>query len=527
MRYKNFENEPPPMIQNAQMIRPNLGMQLPEFGFGNQGGIQGALQPLRGYISQQLQQKTNEEIGPFIEEVAGNAQETFDIEPGGGYNKMLHGGLQPMWDLSRQQGGGLQSLFQPAQNTAVVNENNYNRAVPMAQGGSVPRQTMIEEQPHMLAYIDPQEEMMLRSMGGTGQPGPGGVPVYAREDGPGSENFGSEAKQFQDRQEEEQRQNDADDRAAMAARLEKFKEQTLQGKLNAPNAPVPDATGTQRQIDARREARRKTGIQNLIMDGYVQDGDGFTRDNTVLSPKDNKAYMINQAKRYYADPYKRPKAGFFSNLIKGSMPGQIFSGIFNQSGIMNDKLQQQGNYSADGGFGIGSFLNKITNTSPVNQVAIRDQMGKVIGVVGFNEKGTPVSHTGKLSGYMDAYESEGKGTISQGQLVDFGQDNAFGLALGPNSGTADDGSDDTPVSPTSPVTCPDGYIFDSETNACVAVEETVEETTEEEPIVVDPNVSVPTEYPLFNQGGVASLNDVARNMSRGPRGIAGYQGFMR
>ena len=263
------------------------------------------------------------------------------------------------------------------------------------------------------------------------------------------------------------------------------------------------------------------------MDGYVQDGDGFTRDNTVLSPKDNKAYMINQAKRYYADPYKRPKAGFFSNLIKGSMPGQIFSGIFNQSGIMNDKLQQQGNYSADGGFGIGSFLNKITNTSPVNQVAIRDQMGKVIGVVGFNEKGTPVSHTGKLSGYMDAYESEGKGTISQGQLVDFGQDNAFGLALGPNSGTADDGSDDTPVSPTSPVTCPDGYIFDSETNACVAVEETVEETTEEEPIVVDPNVSVPTEYPLFNQGGVASLNDVARNMSRGPRGIAGYQGFMR
>ena len=46
------------------------------------------------------------------------------------------------------------------------------------QGGSVPRQTMIEDQPHMLAYINPQEEMMLRRMGGTGQPGPGGVPAY-------------------------------------------------------------------------------------------------------------------------------------------------------------------------------------------------------------------------------------------------------------------------------------------------------------------------------------------------------------
>ena len=357
------------------------------------------------------------------------------------------------------------------------NQNN-NRAVPMANGGYV------------------------YSGGFERGRGDSNVPIM-------DENM----LDFQKQQEEQQRQNDADDRAA------KFAEQTLQGKLNAPNAPVPDATGTQRQIDARREARRKTGIQSLMMN---------TPDpETGVTPNQRKNFLTNQTSRFYDNPIDRPKSGFFSNLIKGSLPGQIFSGIFNQSGIMNDKLQQQGNYSADGGFGIGSLLNKMTNTSPVNQVAIRDQMGKVIGVVGFNEKGTPVSHTGKLSGYMDAYESEGKGTINQGQLVDFGQDNAFGLALGPNSGTADDGPDDTLVSPTAPVTCPDGYVFDSITNACVAVEETVEETTEEEPIVVDPNVSVETEYPLFNQGGVASLNDVARNMSRGPRGIAGYQGFMR
>jgi len=401
----------------------------------------------------------------------------------------------------------------------------------MAQGGSVPRQTMIQEQPHMLAYIDPQEEMMLRSMGGTGQPGPGGVPAYARTDGPGSANFGAEVRIQNEinRQEEEQRRNDADDRAA------KFREQTLQGKLNAQVAREK-ATGTQKQVDARREARKKTGIQSLIMDGYVQDGDGFTKDNTVLSPKANKSYMVNQAKRYYADPYKRPKTGFFSNLVKSSMPYQIFNGIFNQSGIMKDKLQQQGNYSADGGFGIGSLLNKMTNTSPVNQVAIRDQMGRVIGVVGFNEKGTPVSHTGKLSGYMDAYESEGKGTINQGQLVDFGQDNEFGLALGSGNLLDNEPDDNTPGNPRS--FCPEGFVYDKSVDACVPItttadtieettEEEEEETTEEEPIVVDPNVSVPTEYPLFNQGGVASLNDVARNMSRGPRGIAGYQGFMR
>jgi len=42
----------------------------------------------------------------------------------------------------------------------------------------VPRQTMIANQPHMLAYINPQEEQMLRNAGGAGMPGPDGIPAY-------------------------------------------------------------------------------------------------------------------------------------------------------------------------------------------------------------------------------------------------------------------------------------------------------------------------------------------------------------
>jgi hypothetical protein len=41
-----------------------------------------------------------------------------------------------------------------------------------------PRQTIIRDQPHMLAYINPQEEQMLRDMGGSGLPGPEGIPAY-------------------------------------------------------------------------------------------------------------------------------------------------------------------------------------------------------------------------------------------------------------------------------------------------------------------------------------------------------------
>ena len=43
---------------------------------------------------------------------------------------------------------------------------------------NVPRQTVIADQPHMLAYINPQEEQMLRDMGGAGLPGPDGIPSY-------------------------------------------------------------------------------------------------------------------------------------------------------------------------------------------------------------------------------------------------------------------------------------------------------------------------------------------------------------
>jgi len=48
----------------------------------------------------------------------------------------------------------------------------------MMGGGAVPRSTMIGREPHRLAYINPGEEMMLRASGGTGEPGPMGVPAF-------------------------------------------------------------------------------------------------------------------------------------------------------------------------------------------------------------------------------------------------------------------------------------------------------------------------------------------------------------
>lgn len=47
-----------------------------------------------------------------------------------------------------------------------------------AGGGSVPRATQIAGQPHMLSYITPGEAQVLKSLGGAGAPGPGGIPSF-------------------------------------------------------------------------------------------------------------------------------------------------------------------------------------------------------------------------------------------------------------------------------------------------------------------------------------------------------------
>jgi len=49
----------------------------------------------------------------------------------------------------------------------------------MEQGiASIPRQTVIRDQPHMLAYSTPAEAMLLKQNGGSGLPSHGGVPEF-------------------------------------------------------------------------------------------------------------------------------------------------------------------------------------------------------------------------------------------------------------------------------------------------------------------------------------------------------------
>ena len=53
-----------------------------------------------------------------------------------------------------------------------------------------PRRVDIRGQDHLLAYITPDEAALLKARGGSGEPGPMGIPQYGYGDNDGSEGFG-------------------------------------------------------------------------------------------------------------------------------------------------------------------------------------------------------------------------------------------------------------------------------------------------------------------------------------------------
>lgn len=84
--------------------------------------------------------------------------------------------------LSAPTYGTMYSGINPV-DTGGVDLYDYGSSVQeMREGGAVPRQTMIGDDPHMLAYINPEEAQLLKDLGGTGEPGPGGIPAYRPSD---------------------------------------------------------------------------------------------------------------------------------------------------------------------------------------------------------------------------------------------------------------------------------------------------------------------------------------------------------
>jgi hypothetical protein len=103
-----------------------------------------------------------------------------------GGNPMPPMGGNPMDNIDIfNQPMGMMGMNQPQMNPMMqqpMQQPMMQQPMMMEYGGNVPpRETEIRGQDHMLAYITPEEGGILQALGGSGRPGPMGIPSYYGE----------------------------------------------------------------------------------------------------------------------------------------------------------------------------------------------------------------------------------------------------------------------------------------------------------------------------------------------------------
>ena len=179
--------------------------------------------------------------------------------------------MNPMMSQIQDPMQGLQPMAEP-EGFGVYGQSLEG----YAEGGeAVPRETEIMGQPHMLAYINPEEEMMLRQMGGSGMAGPGGVPSYppSTQSGPGA-NVGPSS----DRGTRGSANNDRDERIRAASNLAKLQAQAAAAeKMMADQAAQQLAADQAAQQLAADQAAQQLAAETLAAQQAV-DLEGYGSD---------------------------------------------------------------------------------------------------------------------------------------------------------------------------------------------------------------------------------------------------------
>ena len=163
----------PPLFGGVMHMGPKMG------GLGG-GGISGALEPLKNYITTQVQQQNNEKIGPFVDGIVQNVEQEFGLQSGGmtaqpAITQMPSLGLAygnfPMPALNRVPYGGRPNLMslRGFQDTRITPRGGFDspfrgRALGYAEGGAVSDLDDFDFiQDEIQADIDAQIEEQQRS----------------------------------------------------------------------------------------------------------------------------------------------------------------------------------------------------------------------------------------------------------------------------------------------------------------------------------------------------------------------------
>ena len=130
-------------------------------------------------------------------------------------------------------------------------------------------------------------------------------------------------------------------------------------------------------------------------------------------------------------------------------------------GIM-ERLIQQGDFETSGLFGTGMFKSMFQNPKTTNYVPVMDKDGLVIGSLALDKDG-------KALGYRGDKTDDPRVNPGQASTEDV-KKYASNSSADVGVGGASDNENDNPVVEdpvTPPVECPEGYIYDDETEACV------------------------------------------------------------
>jgi len=190
-------------------------------------------------------------------------------------------------------------------------------------GQAVPRKTVIANQPHQLAYINPREEQMLLDAGGTGQPGPGGIPAFA--DYGDSKGFNYRGRGSQGSTTGRLTAKEASRDSSPGVTPEERKSRELQRYLQLENNRKPT-----KAVVAERDR------QYEISQGYdprltvKQNNDVGTRSRFIGDFKSAEGVSTpagNQRRRIFEEAKKAEEPSQFSPTSRGLFKGQDPEGI--------------------------------------------------------------------------------------------------------------------------------------------------------------------------------------------------------
>ena len=231
-----------------------------------------------------------------------------------------------------------------------------------------------------------------------------------------------------------------------------------QGKFTT----LPAAAGQEGSLSLARYAQQKD-IDNMskFSNDNAGSADFYKNLQNTDSLMGNAGATSDQIAEYNNYIQNDPEISL-ANLALGLGRGALDEiGDARKRGIM-EQLIQQGDFETSGLFGTGMFKSSFQNPKTENYVPVMDKDGLVIGSLALDKDGKALGYRGQKtddprvnpgqasSEDVKKYASNSKGEVGVGGASDNENDNPVV---------------EDPVTP--PVECPEGYIYDDETEACV------------------------------------------------------------